>query len=128
MTRADAQHQTCQNNQMMQARIWDSLTVWAQQSLTQHELDCTLEGVICRPLLLTVIIRSATMDSRSTISILQAQLNNIDAYAARVNEDVERITEFFTDNLDRLKASGATLDNEVDILFKGLKAVPCKEF
>jgi hypothetical protein len=68
------------------------------------------------------------MDSRSTISILQAQLNNIDAYAARVNEDVERITEFFTDNLDRLKASGATLDNEVDILFKGLKAVPCKEF
>ena len=30
--------------------------------------------------------------------------------------------------MDRLNASGAILDNEVDILFKGLKAVPCKEF
>ncbi len=42
--------------------------------------------------------------------------------------DVEKITEFFTDNLDQLKASGANLENEVDILFKGLRAVPCKEF
>ena len=41
---------------------------------------------------------------------------------------MEKITEFFTDNLDRLKASGANLDNEVDTLFKGLKAVPCEEF
>ncbi len=68
------------------------------------------------------------MDSRATISILQAQLNDIDAYAARVVGDVVKITEFFTDNLDRLNASGAALDNEVDTLFKGLKAVPCKEF
>ena len=41
---------------------------------------------------------------------------------------MEKITEFFTDNLDRLKVSGATLDDEVDIFFKGLKAVPCEEF
>ena len=38
--------------------------------------------------------------------------------------DVEKITEFFTDSLDRLKASGANLNDEVDNLFKGLKAVP----
>ena len=68
------------------------------------------------------------MDSRSTISILRAQLNDIEAYAAGVTGDVEKITEFFTDNLDRLNASGAHLDDEVDVLFKGLKAVPCKEF
>ena len=68
------------------------------------------------------------MDSRSTISILRAQLNDINSYAAGVTGDVEKITEFFTDNLDQLKASGANLDDEVDILFKGLKAVPCKEF
>ena len=42
--------------------------------------------------------------------------------------DVEKITEFFTDNLGQLKASRANLDNEVDILFKGLKAVPCEKF
>ena len=41
---------------------------------------------------------------------------------------MEKITEFFIDILDWLKASGANLDDEVDILFKGLKAVPCREF
>ena len=66
------------------------------------------------------------MNSRATISIIRSQLNNIDAYAARVAGDVETITEFFTDNLDRLKVSGANLNDEVDTLFKGLKAVPCK--
>ncbi len=128
MTGADAQHQANQNNHMMQMIIWNSLTLRAQQSLTQHELDYTLGSIICGPLLLKVIIHSATMDSRSTISILRAQLNNIDSYAAGVTGYVEKITEFFTVNLDQLKASGANLDDEVDILFKGLRAVPCKEF
>ena len=41
---------------------------------------------------------------------------------------MEKITEFFTDNLDRLKAYGANLKDEVDTLFKGLKSVPCEEF
>jgi hypothetical protein len=100
----------------------------AQQSLAQHEPYYIFGGVICGPLLLKVIILSATMESRSTISILRAQLNDIDTYAAGVTIDAEKITEFFTDNLDRLNASGANLDNEVDVLFKGLKAVPCKEF
>ena len=68
------------------------------------------------------------MEARATISIIRAQLNDIDAYAARVVGDVDKITEFFTDNLDRLNASGENLDDEVDTLFKGLKAVPCEEF
>jgi hypothetical protein len=45
-----------------------------------------------------------------------------------VTGDVEKIAEFFTVNLDQLKASGANLDDEVDILFKGLRAVHCEEF
>jgi hypothetical protein len=92
MTGADTQHQANQNNQMIQTSIWDLLTMRAQQSLTQHESDYTLGGVICGPLLLKVIIRFATMDSRSTISILQSQLNDIDSYAAGVTGDVEKIT------------------------------------
>ncbi len=67
------------------------------------------------------------MDSRSTISILRAQLNDINSYAAGVTGDVEKITEFFTDELDQLKASRANLDDEVDILFKSLRATPCEE-
>jgi len=128
MTGADAQHRANQNNQMMQVRIWDSLTMRAQQSLAQYELEYTFGGVTCGPLLLKIIIRLATMDSRATISIIRAQLNDIDAYAARVVGDVEKITEFFINNLDQLKVSGANLDNEVDTLFKGLNALPCKEF
>ena len=81
MTGVDAQHQASQNNQMMQVSIWDLLMMRARQSLAQHELEYTLGGDICGPLLLKVIICLATMDSRSTISILRAQLHNIDAYA-----------------------------------------------
>ena len=128
MTGADAQHQANQNNQMMQVSIWDLFTMRAQQSLAQYESEYTFGGVICGPLLLKIIICLAPMDSRATISIIRAQLNDIDAYAAGVTGDVEKITEFFTHNLDRLKASGANLDNEVDTLFKDPKAVPCKEF
>ena len=107
MTGADVEQRANQNNQMMQVSIWDWLTMRVQQSLSQHELEYTLGGVICGPLLLkVVIIRSATMDSRSTISIIRAQLKDIDAYAAGVVGDIEKITEFFMDNLDRLKASG----------------------
>jgi hypothetical protein len=128
MTGADAQQRANQNNQMMQASIWESLTLRTQQSLTQYKVEYTFNRIICGPLLLKIIIRTATMDSRATISIICAQFNDIDAYAAGVNGNVEQITEFFTDNLDRLKASGANLNDEVDTLFKGLKAVPCKEF
>ena len=41
---------------------------------------------------------------------------------------MEKITEFFTDNLDWLKGSGENLNDEEDILFKGLKALPYEEF
>lgn len=128
MIGADSQHRAHQNNQMMQACVWDSLTLSAQQRLSQFESEYTFGGVICGPLLLKIIIRMATMDSRATISIIRAQLNDIDAYAAGVNGDVEKVTEYFSSNLERLKASGANLDDEVDVLFKGLKAVPCAEF
>ena len=128
MTGADARHRANQNNQMMQVRIWDLLTMRAQQSLTPYESEYTFNSIICGPLLLKIIIRLATMDSRATISIIRAQLNNFDAYAARVAGDVEKITGFFTDNLDRIKASGANLDDEVDTLLKGPKDVPCEEF
>ena len=72
MTGVDAQHQANQNNQMMQVSIWDSLTMRAQQSLAQYESEYTFGGVICAPLLIKIIIRSATMDSRATISIIRA--------------------------------------------------------
>ena len=67
------------------------------------------------------------MDSRETISIIRAQLKDIDAYTAGVTGNVGQITVFFMENLERLKASGANIDDEVDVLFKGLKAVPYKE-
>ena len=68
------------------------------------------------------------MDSRATISILRAKLNDIASYAIRVSGDVEKITAYFTDNVSRIKAAGASVSDPVDILFKGLLAVPCKDF
>ena len=71
MTRVDAQNHANQNNQMMQASIWDSLTLRAQQGLPQYEAEYSFNRIICGPLLLKVIICTATMDSRATISILR---------------------------------------------------------
>ena len=47
MTGADAQHHANQNNQMMKASIWKTLTLCAQKSLTQYEPEYTLNGTIC---------------------------------------------------------------------------------
>ena len=111
MTGVDANHRANQNNQMMQTSIWESLTLRAQQSLTQYEAEYAFAGIICGPLLLKIIICMATMDSKETISIIRAQLNDIDAYAAGVTGNVGQIMEFLTENLERLKASGANLDD-----------------
>ena len=69
-----------------------------------------------------------TGNSRATIRAIRSQLNHIDDYAAEVEGNVEMITEFFTAHLRQLKTYGATLDNPMGILFKGLLAVPCEEF
>jgi hypothetical protein len=45
-----------------------------------------------------------------------------------VEGNVEMITEFFEEHLRYLKTYGAILDNPMEILFKGLLAVPCEEF
>ena len=41
---------------------------------------------------------------------------------------MEMITELFKENLEQLKAYGANLENPLEILLKGLLAVPCEEF
>jgi len=97
---------------MLQTCIWGSLTRRAQQRLTQYEAEYTFNGLFCGPLLLKVIIRTVTGNSRVTISPIQARLNDIDAYATEVNGNVEMITEFFTENFEQLKAYGANLGRQ----------------
>ncbi len=55
-------------------------------------------------------------------------MNDIGAYAAEVEGNAEMITEFFTEHIEQLKAYGAILEDPMEILFKGLLAVPCEEF
>ena len=101
---------------MTHASIWESLTLRTQQSLTQYKAEYTFNTVTCGPLLLKIIIRMATMDTRATISIIRAQLNGIEALKAVVTDNMGQITEFFTENLERLKAYGANTDDKVDVL------------
>jgi hypothetical protein len=128
MIGSDANQRASQNNQMLQECIWNSITPLVQRRLEQYETEYTLGHHLCGPLLLKVIIRMSTMDSRATISILQAKLNNIASYAIGVSGDVEKITAYFTKNVSQIKAAGASVSDPVDIVFKGLLAVPCKEF
>ena len=104
------------------------LTQRAQQPLAQYEAEYTFNSLFCGLLLLKTIIRTVTGNSRVTIFNIQARLNDIETYAAELNSNVEMITELFTEHLEKLNAYGASLDNPVDILFKGLLAVPCEEF
>jgi hypothetical protein len=128
MVGEDSQHRANQNNQMMAECIWGLLTLRAQQRIAQYEDEYTFNGLFCGPLLLKIIIRTVTGNSRVTISAIRSRMNGIDAYAAEVEGNVEMITEFFTEHLGQLKAYGASLDSPMDILFKGLLAVPCEEF
>ncbi len=41
---------------------------------------------------------------------------------------MEKITAYFTENVSLIEAAGASVSDPVEILFKGLLAVPCKEF
>ena len=124
----DAQYRAHQNNQMLQECIWGLLTLRSQHRLSQYKDEYTVNGLVCGPLLLNLLNRIVTRNSRAAILAIRSQLNHIDAYATEVNSNVEMITEFFTEHLDQLKTYGAILDNPMEILFKGLLAVSCKEF
>jgi hypothetical protein len=104
------------------------LTLRAQQHIYQYKDEYTFNGLLCGPLLLKIIIRTVTGNSRVAIPAIISRMNDIDAYAAEVEGNVEMITEFFTEHLGQLKANRASIYNPMEILFKGLLAVPCKKF
>jgi hypothetical protein len=68
----DSQHRESQNNQMMAECIWVSLTLKAQQRIAQYEDEYTFNGLFCWPLLLKIIIRTVTGNSRVTISAIRS--------------------------------------------------------
>ena len=113
---------------MLQECIWGSLTLRAQRHIALNKDEYTVNGLCCAPLLFNLIKRTVTGNLRTTIRAIRSQLNHIDGYAAEVEGNVEMITGFFTEHLRQLKTFGATLDNPMEILFKGLLAVPCEDF
>jgi hypothetical protein len=84
---------------MMQECIWGSLKLRAQHCLAQYKDEYTVNGLCCGPLLLNLIKRTVTGNSRATIRAIRSQLNHIDDYAAEVEGNVEMITEFFKEHL-----------------------------
>ena len=91
--------------------IWGSLTLRAQQRIVQYEDEYKFNGLLCGPLLLKIIIRTVTGNSRVAIPAIISRMNDIDAYAAEVEGNVEMITEFLAEHMEQLKAYGAILDN-----------------
>ncbi len=104
------------------------LTLRDQQHIAQYEDEYKFNGLLCGPLLFKIITRTVTGNSRVAIPAIISRMNDIDAYAAEVEGNVEMITEFFTEHLGHLKAYRDSICNPMEILFKGLLAVPCKEF
>jgi hypothetical protein len=124
-----SQNRASQNNQMMQECIWGSLTLGAKQRIGRFKDDYTLNNLCCGPLLLNIIKRTVSKNSRRrTIVAIRSRLDHIDAYVDEMNGNVKLVTDFFTEHLGQLKSYGAVLYNPMEILFKGLLAVSCEEF
>ncbi len=70
MIGSNANQRASQNNQMLQECIWNSITPLVQQRLAQYKTEYTLGHHLCGTLLIKVIIRMSTMDSRAIVSIL----------------------------------------------------------
>jgi hypothetical protein len=102
----DAQYRAHQNNQMLQECIWGSLTLRAQHRLAQYEDEYTVNSFCCGPLLLNLIKRTVTGNSRATIRAIRSQLDHIDDYVNEVNGNVEMITGSSQSILDSSKLTG----------------------
>jgi hypothetical protein len=91
---------------MLQECIWGSLTLRAQHRLAQYEDEYTVNSFCCGPLLLNLIKRTVTGNSRATIRAIRSQLDHIDDYVNEVNGNVEMITGSSQSILDSSKLTG----------------------
>ncbi len=87
----DAESRAKQNNSMMAVCLGKSLTAEAQARLLTYRSKYTFDGVEYAPLMYTIIMRLATINTLATTQVLRDNLNNLGVFAATVNGCINKI-------------------------------------
>ncbi len=87
--------------------------------------EYTFDSVEYAPLLYMIIMRLATIDSVAIMQTLGENLQNLGAFAATVNGDINKIHGKFDRNHLQLLAHSATIDNLIGLLFDAYSVIPC---
>ena len=128
MTGVDKENRANQNNHMMAKCVYSSLTPECQLQLIQYEREYNIDGTVCAPLLLKVLMRTTTMDSVATTKSLKAELLGLTGFATKNNGDVPLILAKFVEIRNRLRAAGVEVDSTQDHLFAALTSNQVKKF
>jgi len=80
------------------------------------------------PMFLKMIIRTSTMDTRSTVFHIRENLNSLDTYMATVTYNIELFNQYVKGQTEALSARGETSSDLLINLFSAYGAVPNKKF
>jgi hypothetical protein len=108
---------------MMCICLSKSLTAASQDKLLAHRSKFTFNDVEYAPLMYKIITQLTTMDSVATTQSLCENLHNLSTFAATVQGDIDKIHKEFGKNYSKIIASGATVDDPIQILFNPYNAV-----
>ena len=80
------------------------------------------------PMFLKMIIRTSTMDTRSTVFHIRENLNSLDTYMTTVMYNIELFNQYVKGQTEALSARGETSSDLLINLFSVYGAVPDKKF
>jgi hypothetical protein len=100
----------------------------AKVRLLTYRNDYTFDGVEYAPLMYSIIMRLATINSIATTQTLRDNLQNLGVFAATVNGNIDKINSEFDQNYSQIIAQGATVNNPIGIIFEAYSVIPCYNF
>jgi hypothetical protein len=108
-TGAKFQTHAAQINHMMGQCLEKSLTAASLAHLKPYQAQYIFEGIKYALLMYKTNMRLATIDSIATTNTLHTNLNNLPAYAASVNGNVNIINSYFDTNYTQILAGNLLL-------------------
>jgi hypothetical protein len=127
-----AQGRDAQNATQMYMFLYASISEETKLSILSDSGDYTVETdgqlVPNGPLFLKTIIRTSTVDTRSTVFHIRENLNSLDTYMATVTYNIELFNQYVKGQTEALAARGETSSDLLINLFSAYGAVPDKKF
>ena len=127
-----AQGRDAQNATQMYMFLYASISEETKLSILSDSGDYTVETdgqlVPNGPMFLKTIIRTSTVDTRSTVFHIRENLNSLDTYMASVTYNIQLFNQYVKGQTEALSARGETSSDLLINLFSAYAAVPDKKF